>query len=105
MTETNVIGTYADNNGKMIILNSDNKSGIEVDAIDTVLTVFRNYRVIDGKWSLNKNMLSFNIADTNYKYLEHRYYEVSRTLFRKPIIWSWGPGRDKSNFERFSKIK
>jgi hypothetical protein len=105
VTETNVIGTYTDSNGKMIILNSDKTSKIEVEVVDTVLTVFRNYKEINGQWNLNKNMLVFNITDTKYKYLENNYYEVSRSLFRKPLIWNWGPGKDKSNFNRFNKTK
>jgi hypothetical protein len=105
VTETNVVGTYTEKYGKKIILNADKTSQIEVEILDTVLHIFRYHKPIKGKWSLNKNMLTFNIADTNYKYLENCYYEVSRSLIRKPLIWNWGPARDKSNFNRYNKTK
>ena len=105
VTETNVVGTYIEKDGRKIILNADKTSKIEVVILDTLLHVLRFHKPITGQWSLNKNNITFNIADTNYKYLEKCYYEVSRGLFRKPIIWNWGPARDKSNFNRYNKTK
>lgn len=104
VTETNVVGTYTEKySGMKIILNGDKTSQIEVEILDTVLHIFRYHKPINAQWSLNKNMLVFNIADSNYKYLENCYYEVSRSLIRKPLIWNWGPAKDNSNFNRYEK--
>jgi hypothetical protein len=103
VTEKNVTGTYIDQNSKKIIINSDKSASIEIEVVDTVLTVFKNNVAVNATWTLKKNMLYFNISVPKYKYLEQNHYEVNRKFFKK-IIWTWGPGYDKSNYNKYQKL-